>query len=319
MAKAFQIFPQLGTVELKIRRYSGIKNDAIAMPLSDAAMLQHQFLNTNGIRLHYVTQGHGPLLLLLHGFPEFWYTWRHQIPVFAEHFTVVALDLRGYNDSDKPTDISAYTLSELGKDIAGVITALGYDQCYLVGHDWGGAIAWHVAYTYPDQVAKLIVLNCPHPRRFLDGFADPGQWLRSAYIGFFQLPWLPEWVLQADDYQFVDRVFDQLAVNRRAITAIDIQAFKTALARPGALQGSLNYYRNLLSPSLLQQTWPVLAVPTLMIWGEDDPVFASALATAEEHVREFHLRYIAHCGHWVPQEYPELVNQYMGEFLGVSV
>ncbi|MBE7382659.1 MAG: alpha/beta hydrolase [Leptolyngbya sp. SIO1E4] len=282
---------------------------------------QHQFITTNGIQLHYVTQGTGPLLLLLHGFPEFWYTWRHQIPVFAEHYTVVALDLRGYNDSDKPADASAYTMTELVRDIKGVIAGLGYERCVLVGHDWGGAIAWNMAYDYPDQVEKLIILNCPHPQRFLDGLtSSPLQLLRSAYIGFFQLPWLPETVLQMNDYQFIPQVFDAMAVNRSAISERDIQAYKTAAAKPGALQSALNYYRNLLNIPLWQREWPILEVPTLMIWGEDDPVFENALAEdTEESVRDFHLRFINQCGHWVPQEYPDLVNQYMAEFLEVSV
>lgn len=289
------------------------------MSLPATATLQHQFIETNGIRLHYVTQGSGPLMLLLHGFPEFWYTWRHQIPVFAEYYTVVAVDLRGYNDSDKPTPVSDYTLTELVKDVAGVITGLGYDTCVLVGHDWGGAIAWNFAYAHPDLVEKLIILNCPHPRRFLDGMSNPAQWLRSAYIGFFQLPFLPELLLQANDYQFVDNAFNNMATNRSAITETDVQAFKTAIARPGALQAGLNYYRNLFSPALFQQEWPVLEVPTLMIWGEDDPAFETSLAEGtEDYVRDFHLRYIPQCGHWVPQEYPTLVNQYIGEFLQIA-
>ena len=287
---------------------------------SGTATLQHQFIRTNGIRLHYVTQGQGPLLLFLHGFPEFWYTWRHQIPVFAEFFTVVAVDLRGYNDSDKPAAVGDYALSELVKDISELVTALGFDRCHLVGHDWGGAIAWSFAYAHPQQLEKLVILNCPHPQRFLAGFANPRQWLRSAYIGFFQLPWLPELILAGNDYQFIDQAFDQMAVNRSAITPTDVQAFKTAIARPGALTAGLNYYRNLLSSSFFQTEWPVLAVPTLMLWGEDDPAFESSLAEGtEEYVRDFHLRYIENCGHWVPQEYPELVNRYLAEFLGVTL
>lgn len=282
--------------------------------------LQHQFIRTNGIRLHYVTQGQGPLLLFLHGFPEFWYTWRHQIPVFAEFFKVVAVDLRGYNDSDKPAAVSDYAMPELVKDISELITALGYDRCHLVGHDWGGGIAWCVAQAHPAQVEKLVILNCPHPQRFIAGFAHPMQWWRSAYIGFFQLPWLPELVLAANGYEFIDTAFDNMAVNRSAITPADVQAFKTAIARPGALQAGLNYYRNLLSPNLLSSEWSVLEVPTLMIWGEDDPAFEPSLAEGtEDYVRDFHLRYIGNCGHWVPQEYPTLVNQYLAEFFGVSL
>ena len=282
---------------------------------------QHQFINTNGLRLHYVTQGTGPLLLLLHGFPEFWYTWRYQIPAFAEYYTVVALDLRGYNDSDKPSDINAYALSELVKDVSGVITGLGYERCILVGHDWGGVIAWSVAYAHSDQLEKLIILNCPHPQRWLDGLSSsPLQLLRSAYMGFFQLPWLPEVLLQANDYQFIATIFEAMAFNRSAISETDIQAYKTAAAKPGALSAALNYYRNLLNPMTWQREWPVLEIPTLMIWGENDPAFESALTEdTEDYVRDFHLRFIADCGHWVPQEYPDRVNRYMAEFLKVPV
>lgn len=284
------------------------------------ASWQHRFIDTNGLRLHYVTQGTGPLLILLHGFPEFWYSWRHQIPVLAEHFTVVALDLRGYNDSDKPADVSAYVMPELVKDIVGVITGLGYERCILAGHDWGGAIAWNVAYIHPAKVEKLIIMNCPHPQRFLDGLSSsPIQWLRSAYIGFFQLPILPEILLQANDYQLIAQVFDAMAINRNTINETDIQAYKTAIAKPGALQAALNYYRNLLSSTPWQKTRSVLEIPTLMIWGEDDPAFEQALAEeTEEYVRNFHLRFIADCGHWVPQEKSEIVNQHMATFLGIT-
>ncbi|MEL7316774.1 MAG: alpha/beta fold hydrolase [Cyanobacteria bacterium J06559_3] len=282
---------------------------------------QHQFIEANGLRLHYVTQGTGPLLLLLHGFPEFWYSWRHQIPVLAEHFTVVALDLRGYNDSDKPEDVAAYAMPELVGDIVGVITGLGYEQCVLVGHDWGGAIAWSVASQYPAKIAKLIVMNCPHPQRFLDGLSSsPLQWLRSAYMGFFQLPFLPELVLQANDYQLIAQTFDSMAVNRSAITETDIQAYKTAAAKPGALKAGLNYYRNLLGSNPSPPNRPILEVPALLLWGEDDPAFEPGLAEdTEDYVRDFQLRFIANCGHWVPQEKPDLVNRYMAEFLGVPV
>ena len=127
---------------------------------------QHSYLKTNGIRLHYVTDGSGELMLMLHGFPEFWYSWRHQIKEFSEDYKVVALDLRGYNDSDKPAAPSAYAMSELLADVKGAIEALGYGTCILVAHDWGGAIAWQFAYAYPDMVSKLIVMNLPHPAKF---------------------------------------------------------------------------------------------------------------------------------------------------------
>jgi epoxide hydrolase 4 len=143
---------------------------------------KHAYIVSNGVKLHYVTQGEGPLLLFLHGFPEFWYSWRHQIPEFAKDYHVVALDLRGYNNSDKPHDPGSYTLEELVLDIEGVVQGLGYERCFLVGHDWGGAVAWGFAYTYPEMVEKLAILNMPHPAKFFEGIRQPQQMLRSWYI-----------------------------------------------------------------------------------------------------------------------------------------
>ena len=133
----------------------------------------HASIETNRVQLHYVTQGQGPLMVMLHGFPEFWYSWRHQIPEFARDYTVVAPDLRGYNDSDKPQAVSAYAMTELVRDVAGLIRGLGYESCVLVGHDWGGAIAWHVAYAHPERVNRLIVMNIPHPAKFGEGLRTP--------------------------------------------------------------------------------------------------------------------------------------------------
>lgn len=278
---------------------------------------QHQFIRTNGIRLHYVTQGEGPLMLMLHGFPEFWYSWRHQIPEFAKDHKVVALDLRGYNDSDKPSDKSAYVMDEFVKDVEGVIRGLGYDRCILVGHDWGGAIAWNFAYEHPALVSRLIILNLPHPAKFAQGLRTPQQLLRSAYMGFFQIPGLPELVLQAGDYQLIETAFKGMAVNKNAFTEADLEAYKNAAAKRGALTAMLNYYRNLLQQRFLQTDWSRLTVPTLMIWGEQDTALGKELSYGTEaYVNDFHIQYIPNCSHWVQQEQPQRVNQYIREFLG---
>jgi len=277
----------------------------------------HDFITTNGIRLHYVTQGNGPLMLFLHGFPEFWYSWRHQIPEFAKDYKVVAIDLRGYNDSDKPTDASAYSMPEFVKDVQGVIAGLGYDKCVLVGHDWGGAIAWSFAYAHPEMLERLIILNLPHPAKFVEGLRTPQQLFRSWYIFFFQLPFLPELLIQLNDYQALEQAFRGMAKNKNAFTDADIEAYKNALAKPGVLTAAVNYYRNVLQlGSSLQRSWSVLEVPTLMIWGEDDiPLGKELTYGTEEYVRDFQIKYISNCSHWVQQEQPQLVNQYMREFL----
>ncbi|MDJ0690858.1 MAG: alpha/beta hydrolase [Xenococcaceae cyanobacterium MO_188.B32] len=282
------------------------------------ASWQEDYIIANGINLHYVTQGEGPLMLMLHGFPEFWYSWRHQIPEFARDYKVVALDLRGYNESDKPKQPEAYRMEELLKDVEGVIRGLGYESCILVGHDWGGAIAWSFAYAYPDLVDRLIVMNLPHPAKFMEGLKTPQQLLKSWYIFLFQLPWLPELLLQWNDYQAIESVFAGTAIDKTAFSPTDLEAYKDAAAKRGALTAMLNYYRNIFQ-SLLNdkpQEWSVLNIPTLMIWGEEDTALGKELTyETEKLVNSLQIKYIPNCSHWVQQEQPQLVNQYMREFL----
>ena len=279
---------------------------------------QDAYITTNGVKLHYVTQGEGPLMLMLHGFPEFWYSWRHQIPEFALLFKVVALDLRGYNDSDKPQNQSAYVMDEFVRDVEGVIKGLGYDKCVLVGHDWGGAIAWSFAYAHPEMVERLIVLNLPHPAKFAQGIRTPQQLLRSSYMFLFQLPWLPELLLQSSDYQAIETAFKGMAIDKSTFTPADIEAYKNAAAKRGALTAMLNYYRNIFQQRMLNESWGVLEVPTLMIWGENDTALGKELTYGTEHyVRNLQIKYIPNCSHWVQQEQPVLVNLYMREFLGL--
>ncbi|MDY7013354.1 MAG: alpha/beta hydrolase [Cyanobacteriota bacterium] len=277
----------------------------------------HKQIVTNGVKLHYVTQGEGSLMLMLHGFPEFWYSWRHQIPEFASDYQVVALDLRGYNESEKPQEIEAYRMQELMRDVEGVISGLGYESCVLVGHDWGGAIAWNFAYEYPQRVDKLVVMNLPHPALFAEGLrANPQQLLRSWYVFLFQLPFVPEWIFQWNDYEAIAAAFRNMAVDKSAFTPADLNAFKNAAAKPGAITAMVNYYRNIFKGLAQPKSWGILEVPTLMIWGEEDAALGKELTYGTEaYVRDFQLRYIPKCSHWVQQEQPQLVNQYMREFL----
>jgi len=276
------------------------------------------FIKTNGVTLHYISQGDGPLMLMLHGFPEFWYSWRYQIPEFAQDYRVVAPDLRGYNDSDKPQAVSAYAITELVQDVKGLITGLGYNRCVLVGHDWGGAIAWQFAYAYPEMVERLIVMNLPHPAKFAEGLKTPQQLLRSWYIFFFQLPFLPEWLLQQDDYRAIGRAFTEMAVDKSAITEEDARVYRNAAAKPGALTAMLNYYRQAFSElfKLNEKQWGVLDIPTLMIWGEQDTALGKELTYGtDDYVNNFKIHYLPDASHWVQQEQPQRVNDYMRKFL----
>ena len=283
------------------------------------ANLEHGFIKTNGVNLHYVSQGEGKLMLMLHGFPEFWYSWRHQIAEFARDYHVVAIDMRGYNDSDKPDRLSAYKMSELTADVKGVIDGLGYEDCILVAHDWGGAIAWNFAYEYPNLVEKLIVMNLPHPAKFVAGLKTWEQLQKSWYIFFFQIPLLPELMFQANDYQAISSTFVDMAIDKSAFSPQDLAAYREAVAKPGALTAMINYYRanfNLTSDNNLTQNYGVLNIPTLMIWGEEDTALGKELTYGtDEYVKDLELKYIPNCSHWVQQEQPNLVNQYMRDFL----
>ena len=279
---------------------------------------EHGFIKINKINLHYVSQGTGELMLMLHGFPEFWYSWRHQITKFSDRYRVVAPDLRGYNDSDKPQDLDAYDMSELIADVKGIVEGLGYDSCILVAHDWGGAIAWNFAYTYPQMVQKLIVLNIPHPALFAKGLRTPQQLLKSWYIFAFQIPWLPEFLFQLNDYQAIKNAFVEMAIDKTAFPTEDLIAYRDAAAKPGALTAMINYYRQAFKSlfSTQQPQWDILQVPTLTIWGESDTALGKELTYGtEEYVSDWRVRYIPNCSHWVQQEQPELVNQYIEEFL----
>jgi epoxide hydrolase 4 len=278
----------------------------------------HAYLSTHNVKLHYVTQGEGDLMLLLHGFPEFWYAWRHQMMEFAPDHKVVAVDLRGYNESDKPKERDAYRLSILVEDIKGVIEGLGYDRCILVGHDWGGAIAWAFAQTYPECLERLIVLNMPHPAKFSQGLRTLPQLFTSWYIFLFQLPFFPEWILRRDNYRKLGEILTRTAIDLETFPPEVIEIYRQAAAKPGAITAMLNYYRNLFQGGLPQQNWDVIQTPTLMIWGENDIALCKELTVGTQaYVKDLQICYIPNCSHWVQEEQPQLVNQYMREWLSV--
>ena len=170
----------------------------------DSNTLTHQLVDTGTLRLHVVEKGEGPVVILLHGFPDFWYSWRNQIDALADQgFRVIVPDLRGYNSSDKPTSVADYRIDSLAKDVVGLIQSIGEGPVRLVGHDWGGIIAWLVANDYPEYVEQLVVMNIPHPQKILAGLKTFSQALRFSYLLFFQLPWLPERVLSFDRFRFL--------------------------------------------------------------------------------------------------------------------
>jgi pimeloyl-ACP methyl ester carboxylesterase len=278
---------------------------------------QHKEIITNGIRMHYVTWGSGSLIVLLHGFPEFWYSWRYQIPFLAEHgYTVVAPDLRGYNDTDKPQ--TGYDVGTLTRDIAGLIKGLGQQKAIIVGHDWGGALAWAFAAAYPHMTERLIVMNAPHPQAMMREFRTLSQLRKSWYIFFFQLPWLPEYILLRNNANEVGRMLRGAAFQKSVFPREVTAKFQQAMSKPGAMTAALNYYRQVFRRRPVSSNDPRarITAPTLLIWGEQDIALGIGLTKGlEQWVGDLQIRYIPDSGHWVQQEQPEKVNQYILEFL----
>jgi epoxide hydrolase 4 len=281
--------------------------------------LAHRYADLGDVRLHYVEAGEGPLVLLLHGFPQFWYQWRHQIPALVEAgFRVVAPDMRGYNLSDKPPGVRAYRLELLARDVERLILARGERTADVVGHDWGAIAAWIAAMRHPRRVRRLAILNVPHPARFLEGLMSPGQLLRSSYVFFFQIPRLPEEVIRAGDFALLRSALRRDPVRAGTFTAEDIERYVGAMARPGALTGTLNYYRALLrNPGETRALLRRIEASVLVIWGERDRFLSRRLAEPPPPWVPNLLRVerLPNASHWVAEDSPREVNTLLIDFL----
>jgi pimeloyl-ACP methyl ester carboxylesterase len=279
----------------------------------------HHDVRTNGVRLHVVQAGPeaGTLAVLLHGFPEFWYGWRRQIePLAAAGYRVWAPDQRGYNTSDKPAGIAAYSLDTLAADAIGLIDAAGQAKAVLIGHDWGAAVAWWAALTAPERVRRLVVMNVPHPlvmQRQLR--RNMRQLLRSWYIFAFQLPWLPELFARRRNWRAVERAM-RATSRPGTFSEADFEEYRAAWSQPGAYTAMVNWYRAALrrrpkSPASVRVT-----VPTLMIWGARDRFLGRELAQPSiELCDRGRLVFLDDATHWVQHEEPEEVNRLVLDFL----
>ena len=292
------------------------------------AVVNHRTETVNGIRLHWVEAGDGPLVVLLHGFPEFWYSWRNQMPALAEAgYRVVAPDLRGYNESDKPEGYDAYLDGPLSADVAGLIAACGEERATVVGHDWGGVIAWMTAIRHPEVVDKLVILNAPHPNAYLREIRNPAQILRSSYVMLFQAPIAPEIMLSAANFWGLRWALRSGSQRVGAFTDEDLDRYATAFSQPGALTGSLAYYRAMGRRIIgaARQSGAVsgngerrrVTAPTLVIWGRNDPVLSQAIADPGDAMPNRKIVFIEDASHFVQADAPERVNELLLEFLAV--
>jgi len=281
--------------------------------------LEYSNIETNGINLHVVQVGpqSGVPVILLHGFPEFWHGWRNQIPALVEEgCRVIIPDQRGYNLSDKPRGVKNYGVDVLVEDIIGLIDALGYEKVNLVGHDWGGIVAWTLAHKHPERLHKLSVMNAPHPavmRKTLSHDLD--QMRRSWYVIFFQVPWLPELILSMNGWQMFARSFQSTSKNG-SFTEDDIAKYKEAWSQPSALASMINWYRaSVRYPSWISKDM-CIKVPTLMMWGMKDFALTHRMARPSmDYVDEGNLILFPEATHWVQHDAAEEVNHYLIDFI----
>ncbi|MDB5241462.1 MAG: alpha/beta hydrolase [Spirosoma sp.] len=280
--------------------------------------MTHTFVQVNGrsdapVRLHVVQAGpaEGPLVILLHGFPEFWYGWKHQIEPLADAgYHVWAPDQRGYNLSDKPDGIAAYSIDTLAADVVDLINAAGRQQALVVGHDWGAAVAWWVAALYPERVERLVALNVPHPA-VMKQYAsrNVGQMLRSWYIGFFQLPILPEALARLGNWAVMAHTL-RSSSRYGTFSDADIAQYKLAWSQPGAMRSMINWYRAALQQPPTRNITIRIRVPTLLIWGVRDQFLKRDMAQLSiDLCDDGQVVFFEKATHWVQHEEPDRVTQ----------
>ena len=289
-------------------------------PVDD--VVTHNQASVNGVRLHWVEAGEGPLVVLLHGFPEFWYGWRNQIPALAAAgYRVVAPDLRGFGRSEKPAGAEHYRSEEVTGDVVGLIRQAGAESATVVGHDWGGAVAWLVALNHPQVVDRLVIANSPHPAVFMRALRSPGQLLRSSYMALFNVPVLPELALRAGEFAAL-RWALRAGSRPGSFTDADLDRYAEAYAIPGALSGGLAYYRAMGRAIARSRGRPVrnrtIDAPTLVVWGADDPVLAPELADPGDRVPNRRVEMVPGAGHFVHADAADRFNELLLDFLGGS-
>ena len=285
------------------------------------SLLEFRVLHVNGIALHVVLAGpvNGKPLIFLHGFPEFWFGWRRQIDHFASSgYRVIIPDQRGYNLSDKPTGIVNYSLDLLAKDVVAVLDSVAGSKAFVVGHDWGAAVAWFLAARYPDRIRSSAILSVPHSRIFIKNLImNPAQLRRSLYMLFFQLPWLPEYRLRSQNWAPLVRALRDTSPPG-LFSDSDLEQYKESWARKGALTAMLTWYRAALwrpSKLALDPEDSRIKIPALLIWGKNDQFAGEAMARESlQYCDDGHLKIFETASHWVQHENPALLNNLLSQF-----
>ena len=287
------------------------------MPID--SKIEFGYAETDRVKLHYARAGTGKeLVVLLHGFPEFWYSWRRQLIELSADYTVVAPDLRGYNLSDRPSEVSAYKISELVEDIVGLIHHFDHKKAVVVGHDWGAGVAWAISQQHPEVLSKLVCLQVP-PAGIWKRNQTLSQFLASWYMFFFQLPALPEWLLTRNNFEKPVTSLKTTTAEKDVFSDEDIEAYRGAWSKEGAITGSLNYYRaNIISRMFGKSPeWRPIEVPTMFIYGEKDHAVlpqtvegvGDAVSGPYTEIR------IPEAGHWVQSEAAEKVTNALRDFI----
>jgi len=278
-----------------------------------------KMVRANGLDFEVAEAGAGDhLALLLHGFPELNFSWRHQIALLVQKgYRVWAPNQRGYGASSKPPRVADYRPDLLVEDAAALIDASGAKRVTLIGHDWGAGVAWFFASARARPLERLVILNVPHPACFAEAIrTSSAQRKKSWYMAFFQIPWLPERLLLAADARGIRNAFLGSAVHKANFTAQDLAVYARAAQRPGAMTGMLNWYRASFRSKALERDWPVIDTPTLIIWGvQDIALDPVCLDGTDRYVRDLTIDRIEDASHWVQQDAPERVNAILDGWL----
>ncbi len=275
--------------------------------------IEEVYIDTNGIKLHTIVIGSGEPLILLHGFPEFWYCWKSVIPGLKENFKLIIPDMRGYNLSDKPNDVKKYKMEFLIGDIKGLIEELNLKRVYLAGHDWGGVVAWSFAEKYPNLLKKLIILNAPHPKIFQKRLrTDKKQQEASSYIFEFLKP-QAEKKLYEDDYRRLKKAVFEDMFSKTNFTEFDKEKYKEAWSQPGAILGGVNYYR---ANTSFDEWTGIIELPTLVIWGMNDvALLPQQLEGLSDYVKNLKIVRSENSSHWITHDDPDLIISSIKEFI----